>query len=132
MLALDYAQALYRATANKDDAAQERILERFLALVVERNHTKLLPRIAHELGRVQLRRYADDGLLVRLARASDLERFRDGIVRDADLLGARGAKVKTILDDTAIGGYEVRAFGQTVDRTYKRRLINLYETLKRS
>lgn len=132
MLAQDYAQALYTATAQKDEATQDVILTRFLALLDEKNHKKLLPRIVREFTRVVERRRTNDGVLVRLARAKDLEHFRDGIVRDTETLHARGAKVRTILDDTVIGGYEVRAFGNTIDRTYKRRLINLYETLKRS
>jgi F0F1-type ATP synthase delta subunit len=130
MKAREYAEALYAATYGKDDDTQERMVARMLTLLAESGHTRLLPRIMRELVRVTRERGEDVEVMVRVARSADSERYRARIDADLDTLGAAAvASRATVVDGTAVGGYEVRVRGRRIDRTHKRALMDLYSTL---
>lgn len=132
MHATHYAQALFEATRGKDDAGEAKAVENFIALLTSHGHTKLLPRITEEFVRIAKRRHTTTNCTVRVARRADLERYKNAIAKDTETLQATSLRQEALVDDTLIGGYEVRAQGMRIDRTHKRALITLFETLKRA
>ncbi len=132
MQATHYAQALYKATTGADESVLEQAVPRLLDLLRERGHLRLFPKVVREYERIIARRATRAECLVRVAREHDASVFADRIARDRESLGAGTGPTRIILDDTAIGGYEVRSQGKRIDRTYKRTLTTLFETLKRA
>lgn len=129
MKAQDYAQALFSATTDKDDASVDTILERFVELLRARAHLALLPSVLRELEKLSARMSARHTLQVAVANAEDGARFQARIEADSVALGAESLPKRIVLDPSLVGGYEVRARGQRIDRTYKRSLVELYHTL---
>ncbi len=127
-----YANALVSATRGKSATEAGQLIEHFVSFVHRRGHEKLLPRIADAYERLVAREEARETALIWVAHADEYERHRAEVAADLELLGASAERVRVVADPHAIGGYEVRAHGSSVDRTYKRRLISLFELLKRT
>ncbi len=129
MKATQYAEALYIASRNKSEEEVLRIVTQTISLLKEKGHERLLGKVLLELEKIQKRRGGIDELLVRVAKDTDAEAFMNDIQRDAEVLGAASLPRKIVTDDTLIGGYELRAKGSRIDRTYKRSLLTLYNNL---
>jgi|GEM_PF-741535 len=131
MKATDYAEALYRASLGKGDEDTTAITERLVAMLREHGHLALLPAITRELEKLIRRRQTDTEAIVRVAHAADVERYRERIAADLRTLDAVSLPLHTVVSPQVIGGYELRANGKRIDRTYKRSLLALYTTLVR-
>ena len=129
MTAAQYAEALYLATRDKDEAATERLVERFVALVREHGHERLLPRILHECEVLERTRATSDVCVVKVARDTDVSRHEKRITEDKHTLGADTMRTAVTVDPRLIGGYAITANGTRLDRSYRRRLLDLYHTL---
>lgn len=127
--AQQYAEALYRAAHATDTAVHDALVDRFLALVRERGHTGLLPTILREYEAIVHERSTGEEVHLRVAHASDRERYAERIAGDVRTLSAEGQRVHTVVDESAIGGYAVEANGTRIDRTYKHALLELYSSI---
>jgi F0F1-type ATP synthase delta subunit len=130
MKARQYAEALHLAAADKDDAALQELLERFRVLLRERGHTRLTPAILRELEKLEAQRQDPNIVHVAVAQKQDTQAFASEIQEDIAALDAAGQTQDVVVDETLIGGYEVRTGGGRIDRTYKRALLTLYNTLR--
>lgn len=128
----EYAAALVEATTHMDAHAMDATLARFTALLERRGHIRLLPRIARAVEHRLARTASRNTVVVRVASHDDAHSHKDAIAADIERLDAEQLTKKVLVDHNVVGGYEVRARGIALDRTYKRRLISLYENLKRS
>ncbi|MBP9749307.1 MAG: F0F1 ATP synthase subunit delta [Candidatus Pacebacteria bacterium] len=124
-----YAEAYYRAAADKSVAVQETLAAKLRTLLVARGHAQLLPRILKELECIIRRRSSTAGAVVCVAHTSDFEVYKESIERDLQTLGASSLALDVRTDVAMIGGYDLRANGQRIQRTYKRALLDLYGTL---
>jgi len=129
MKAQEYAQAIYIATQGKSEADTERILQNVSRIIKEKGHTKLLVSIERELEKILQRTEGSGELLIRVSKESDAETFISDIEKDALVLQAEALPRKVVVDSTLVGGYELRANGTRIDRTYKRSLLTLYNNL---
>lgn len=129
MKAKQYAEALFLATRDKDEAMLDRIATRFRSLLEEKGHLALLPAVIRELEKLFTQRNNAAELVIRVANTSDAETLKEKIIADIQSLGATALPTRVLVDETLIGGYEVRANGQRIDRTYKRSLLTLYTNL---
>jgi F0F1-type ATP synthase delta subunit len=129
MQATLYAQALYQATAGKADEEVTRVIDNLVALLRNKNHLSLLPKIAREYERHVRRKQGSHGTTLRVASESHIAALQSRIESDATALQTSLDTAVVVTDETAIGGYELRANGTSIDRTHKRTLISLYETL---
>ena len=129
MKAVQYAEALFLASQGKSDEDVERVVANTITLLKEKRHIRLLPTIVRELEKIQARYAGANKVFVRVARESDVELFREQITCDVDTLNATSLQQEIISDTTLIGGYELRAKGARIDRTYKRSLLTLYDNL---
>jgi len=128
MQARQYAEAFRKATEGKDDATLSLLCERLTALLEARGHRALLPRIVNELLKLERERKASE-VLVRVAHASASEKYRERIARDVETLAGSVSPERVEVDSSLIGGYEVRAHGRRIDRTYKRAVLSLHTAL---
>lgn len=129
MKAEQYAEAIILASQGKSEEGISHITERVVALMKERGHIALLPKVVREIERIQKRLERSAYCTVRVAQESDVFSMKDGIAKDVSLLEAESLPKKIIIDTSLVGGYEVRANGKRIDRTYKRSLLSLYNTL---
>ncbi len=129
MHARDYAEAMFLATQGKDDVEQDVLVGRLREMLASRGHMALLPAIIRELEKVSCRTASSDGAQVRVVRATDATVHAERIACDVATLGMSDVVQEVVIDETVIGGYEVRASGRRIDRTHKRTLLELYTTI---
>jgi F0F1-type ATP synthase delta subunit len=129
MKARQYAEAIFLATRNANDAEIDLVAERVSTLLQKKGHTALLPAILRELEKIEQKRGVLDEVLVRVSKESDVAVFQNKINADVQQLQATQLPIRVVVDDTLVGGYEVRAHGKRLDRTYKRSLLTLYTNL---
>jgi len=129
MKAQQYAEAIFLASQNADEAKLEGIAKRVGDMLKEKGHVTLMPAIIRELEKLEQKRSTSTEVLVRLAKDADRDTFRSHIESDVELLGATSLPQKVEIDDTLVGGYEIKANGKRIDRTYKRSLLALYNNL---
>ena len=129
MKAREYAEAIYEASKGKSDKELDGILSNAYALLKKKGHTPILPIILSELEKIEKKRGDVNELVVTVARESDREKQSDLIEKDISVLNAENLKQRTVVDDTIIGGYELRAGGLRLDNSYKRVLLDMYSKL---
>jgi F0F1-type ATP synthase delta subunit len=129
MRAEDYAEALYAATRNKDAATTEQVFARLAEVLSARGHRTLAPAIVRAFERVVRKRSTETMTVVSVAQPSDAATHEARIRADLTTLGLQGTAPLVRTDPTLVGGYEVRTHGTSLDRTYKRTLIEMYRTL---
>jgi len=129
MKAQQYAEALFQATRTKNDAELDRIAIQFRSLLEARGHLALLPAVVRELEKLFTQRTNAAEVVIRVAKHSDAETLSDTIKADIQTLDATHLPTHVLVDETLIGGHEVRAQGKRIDRTYKRSLLTLYTNL---
>lgn len=129
MKARQYAEALYRAVHGHHDVDADALVTRLVAVVRERGHLRLLPAIVREYDTIMRMRSTNDEVHVRVARESDRTKHAVHIERDIASLHGDERPVRTIIDETVIGGYALETNGTRIDRTYKQALIELYSSL---
>jgi F0F1-type ATP synthase delta subunit len=137
MKAAQYAEALYGATRTQDEAGIDHAVMRLGEILRSRGHGRLFPAIVREFEKIAEERDATVETIVRVARADDAVQHRNAIAADLALLapasvqGQGTARERVVVDEHVVGGYEVRAYGKRIDRTFKRSLLALYNDLVR-
>ena len=124
-----YAEALYLAVEKKSETERDAVLEKLRAVLVEHRHVRLLPAIVREYEKLVRKRSASVETTIRVARAGDRDAHLGRITEDVTTLDAVHLPEHVVIDEQVIGGYEVRAHGKRIDRTYRRMLNNLYSNL---
>lgn len=124
-----YAEAILAASNGKRDEELDRIATRTMEVLSMHGHVGLLPAIVQELEKRLRKTKQHTECLIRVANALDAEKRQSEIASDIETLNASSMPQRTVIDETLIGGHEVRAHGKQIDRTYKRALLQLYNTL---
>jgi F0F1-type ATP synthase delta subunit len=132
MKARHYAEALYRAAHAHNVVAHGTLVERFVALLTGRGHARLLPSVVREYEKIVHERSSSEETHVRVARASDTEKYKKQIEHDLTALNAHGRPTNVTVDESVVGGYSLEANGTRIDRTYKQALVELYSSLTNS
>ena len=133
MRAVHYAEALYSVITDhpKDE---EKLIGNFVETLKANGHTHFLPRIIRSILRYHAR--DEKARTISITSAKELsEKDTQEILRKEpfkNLLSASHRRVERIVDDSVIGGVIVRAKAVRVDTSYKRALIELYQSLIRS
>lgn len=129
MSAHHYADALFRAVQEKDEATIDAIILRLVRYMKERGHSALLPTVVREYEILEKKREHEMVNTIRVKKFEDSNTYAELIQKDIDTLGTPSLPRTVIVDETLVGGYEVRSKGMRIDRTYKRTLLTLYNTL---
>lgn len=124
----NYVQALL---ASLDEGMQiDTALSGLAATLKKNQHEKLLPSVLLEVLRVLEANKGELVAEVRVAKASDLQTLKSRIEATLQNLGVtRDTTVNEIVDETIVGGYVATYNFQEEDRSHKKVLKSLYESI---
>ena len=127
-----YAEALHRALKGKQESETGHIVARFSEVVSTRGHRGLIARIAEEFCTIAHRAHEDQKVLLVTAqnqgRARGVFAFehyqKEGTI-------SHGAIPEEVVDETIVGGYQLREKNILIDQSHKRSLVDLYKNITR-
>lgn len=128
-----YAEALYEALQNKEvktDADAQKVFARFRKVLVARGHEKLLPFISHELEKIMAREKIKNEVTLVVADEKSRSKWthaydhyeKEGIV-------PKGSTLRNVVDESIVGGFQIRTKDTIIDGSYKKSLIELYRKI---
>ncbi len=128
-----YAQALWQLVSNGMDAkdAVHAIHDR----LTREGRAILMPRVAHAFARIAEREARKTDYTLSVAREEDLahakKETKEYISALTGDLAIELDTLKTQVDDTLIGGWRLEGNERLVDASYKRQLLDLYNSVTR-
>lgn len=125
-----YAEALVGALAGKNEKEAEKVVARFHEVIKAHGHTGLLSLIPAELEKIEARAQAHREAI--LVTADVKSRTKWGHAYDhyfREALLPLDASRRDVVDETIIGGYQIRTKDLLIDSSYKRSLIELYQKI---
>ncbi|KKU81619.1 MAG: hypothetical protein UY07_C0013G0008 [Parcubacteria group bacterium GW2011_GWA1_47_8] len=125
-----YAEALYEALEGKNESDSSRVLVRFREVVVARGHSAFLRFIPQELERIVARKKAHSEIIFVIADAKSLAKWahaydhyeKEGVLQ-------KGAIRRDIVDESIVGGFQIRTKDTLIDGSYKKPLAELYRRI---
>lgn len=123
-----YAEALYEALKNESDF--HKIFARFRSVLTARGHKKLLPLIPHELEKIIDREKTKNEVVLVVADEKSKSKWahaydhyeKEGII-------PAGTKRRDVVDESIVGGYQIRTRDLLIDSCYKKSLVELYRKI---
>ncbi len=120
-----YASSLKKILSSDERGAEKRV-EAFVALLAREGKQKLLPGILRAYARL-IARDARRAPHITLARVSDTTEAQK---HAGTLFGETPAQV--VIDDTLIGGWQLRHGSTFLDHSYKTALLSMYRSMRRN
>ena len=123
-----YAQAFLEVV--KGGMSAEAALAGLRSALKKKNHSKLLAPVLLEVVRVlEAEKFAKQAV-VKTANQADHKALKSQIETVLSDLGvAKGAPVKTTIDETLVGGFVATFDYKEHDQSYKKSLTNLYKSI---
>lgn len=124
-----YAQALHESVHNISEKEADTIYARFFDIMKRRGHIRLLPSIARIFLEQAKREERSTGVTLVVAQKEDTQRFMKAAEQffSKEASGKNGVRVR--VDDTIIGGYQLRTSTVLSDNSHKRHLIDMYRRI---
>ena len=119
-----YAKALFDLIKDKSEAEVEKTFEDFLRYLKEKQKIKLLPKIMAELEKLY-QKAAKSAPKLYIAKEEDAEK----VAKKAEAFAL--AKTVIVKDPEIIGGFKIKTKDFIFDASFKRYLLDLYETLRK-
>lgn len=125
-----YAEALAEALSGKNENEAEKVLARFYEVIKAHGHTGLLPHIPAELRKIEAREKVHGEAILVTADTKSRTRWAHAYdhYKKEGLL-PQGAVRHDVVDETLIGGYQIRTKDLLIDSSYKKSLIELYSNI---
>ena len=128
-----YAEALYGALQGKEvktEADSKRIFKRFQKVLGERGHEKLIPFIGHELEKILVREKDKNEVVLVTTDNKSMSKWshaydhyeKEGII-------SKHATRRDVVDETIVGGFQIRTKDTLIDGSYKKSLVELYRNI---
>lgn len=128
-----YAEALYGALQEKHvktESDSKKVFTRFRKVLSARGHDKLLPFIAHELEKILVREKDKNEVILVTADAKSVSKWahaydhyeKEGVI-------SKHATRRDVVDETIVGGYQIRTKDTLIDGSYKKSLVELYRNI---
>lgn len=122
-----YAEALYGALEGKNESESSKIFTRFRKVVSSRGHERLMPFIARELDKIISRETNKNEVHLVVADTKSKSKWahaydhyeKEGIIH-------KGAVRRDVVDDSIVGGFQIRTKDILIDGSYKKSLVELY------
>ncbi|MEK7460127.1 MAG: F0F1 ATP synthase subunit delta [Patescibacteria group bacterium] len=129
-----YAEALYRALLEDKKANTKKEAEdatsRFLEIVRARGDAKLLKHIPDELAKVIAREERDKEMILVTADAKSEPKWSHAYDHyEKEGMIPKDTKKRSIIDETIIGGFQIRNKKLLIDGSYKKSLTELYKNI---
>ena len=128
-----YAEALYGALQGKEvktEADSKRIFKRFQKVLGERGHEKLIPFIGHELEKILVREKNKNEVVLVTADHKSTSKWAhayDHYVKEGII--PKHAMRRDVVDETIVGGYQIKTRDSVIDASYKKSLVELYRSI---
>lgn len=123
-----YVQALLASL--RDGMSAEVALTGLTHALQKKHHEKLLAPVLLEVVRVLEAEKGVDTAEVRVAKAADLHILKSQIDATLQVLGATtDTTVKEVVDETVVGGFVATYNYHEQDKSYKKALKSLYESI---
>ncbi len=119
-----YAKAFFDLIKDKSEAEVEKTFEEFLRYLDEKKKSKLLPKIVAELEKLY-QKAAKSAPKLYIAKEEDAEK----VAKKAEAFAL--AKTEIVKDPEIIGGFKIKTKDFIFDASFKRYLLDLYETLRK-
>lgn len=128
-----YAEALYGALNEKSvktESDSNRVFARFREVLAKRGHESLLPFIGHELEKILIREKNNNEVLLITADGKNESKWshaydhyeKEGIIK-------KSATRRDVVDETIVGGFQIRTKDTLIDGSYKKSLVELYRKI---
>ena len=126
-----YAEALYRALKEaKTEGDSQKVFERFRKVISARGHEKLLHFVAHELEKIMEREQTSNEVVLVTADTKSQDKW--GHVCDhyeKEGLIPKGSARRNVVDESIVGGFQIRTKDVLIDASYKKSLLELYRKI---
>ncbi len=124
-----YAQALYSGTEGKHGEELNHLYKNFIALLEQRGHRSLLPRIGKSFeSLLSLRKSHSEATIESPTRLSKEE--RKNYEEAFEKVTGKSFSFKETQNETLIGGVRITGGGVVYDASYKSSLVSLYQKIK--
>jgi F0F1-type ATP synthase delta subunit len=123
-----YARVLTQRASQKDDQEFNTFFASFIDYLKAHHHEKLLPRILSAVQRISSSSAATNHTIITVGKAEDEQNFTQLITAHADTFG-HDAEVR--VNPHIVGGIIIRNRTHLLDESYRARLIELYNTLRK-
>lgn len=125
-----YAEALYEALKGKNANDSKKILARFREVLAVRGHSVLLRYIPHELKKIAERERVHSEVTLVTADAKSRTKWahafdhyeKEGVI-------PKGATRHDVVDESIVGGFQIRTKDILIDGSYKKPLVELYQKI---
>lgn len=125
MIETYYAQALI-STVDRG-MSEEEAVEKIIALLRQKGHLKLLPRIKRRVDRIIAKRERFETPKIRVATRQDHTKLKATI--EAHIQALTDKEPRVLEDDTVIGGYVIETHNTMIDASYRSALMKLYRNI---
>lgn len=105
------------------------VLSNLKKVLTKKGHTGIHTQILSGVMQRLLSQQNTDGSILIVAKAEDVQKLASAIKQSLEKLGGKVDEAKVITDETLIGGYIALHKGQTVDASYKTKLVALYQAI---
>ncbi len=128
-----YAEALYGALQGetvRSESDSKKIFSNFRRVVALRGHERLLPFIARELDKILVREKDNNEIMLVVADKKSTSKWvhaydhyeKEGII-------PKGATRRDVVDESIVGGFQIRTKDTLIDASYKKSLVELYRKI---
>ena len=125
-----YAEALAEALSGKSEKEAEKVLARFYEVIKAHGHTGLLPHIPAELKKIEAREKVHHEATLVTADTKSRTKWSHAYDHyEKEGLLPKDATRHNVVDETIIGGYQIRTKDLLIDSSYKKSLIELYSKI---
>ena len=125
-----YAKALF-AVAGEGTLSEEKLLEHFLGTLRTNGHVHMLPRVLRAYERILAKHTKKETIEVTTATELSQTEVATLLRKEpfANVLTTLHKRVERKVDSSVVGGAIVRTSGTRIDASYKRKLLDLYQSL---
>jgi len=128
-----YAEALYGALQSeqvKTESDSKKVFAQFRKVIAARGHNSLLPFVAHELEKIIIREKNKNEAVLVIADTKSINKWahaydhyeKEGII-------PKGTIRRDVVDETIVGGFQIRTKDTLIDGSYKKSLAELYRKI---
>lgn len=126
-----YAEALYGALQGvAEESDSKKVLTRFRKVLSARGHDKLLPFISRELDKILLREKGKKEVVLVTADSKSKGKWAhayDHYEKEGSI--PKGALLREVIDESIVGGFQIRMKDTLIDGSYKKSLLELYRSV---
>lgn len=130
MRARDYAEAFVDCL-DRPESDHQSLIERLISVAEQNGHRNLLPKIVRVTEKILRGRERGETIIVTGATEVTDQEVTQLLKQSPykDIVEQKHKRVIRKKDDSLIGGYVIRTKSKQIDTSYKRKLLNLYQSI---